>query len=69
MLSAAQHTQAAASAHARRLQATNVIPVISVDVAAKRSIIPTDSLPLSLNDMICAVKSYSPTGLTGMLMP
>jgi hypothetical protein len=64
-----QHTHSQQYVHNRQLQATTTIPVISDDVAAKQSVIPTASELLTLNDMLCAVESYSPTGLTGMIMP
>jgi hypothetical protein len=69
LLSALQTNQAAASTHARHLQATATIPVISLDVAKKTAVIPTASPLLTLNDMLCAVEPFSPTGLKGMLMP
>jgi hypothetical protein len=72
MLSAAadmQHTQQAANTHPRHLHAANIIPDIPEDVAVKESVIPTTSPLLTLNDMLCAVEDYSPTGLTGMVMP
>jgi hypothetical protein len=77
LLNAAQLIEPAAArvsslnpkAYWRRLQATNSIPEITSDVAAKESVIPTVSPLLTLNDMLCAVESFSPTGLEGITMP
>eukprot|EP00882_Tetradesmus_deserticola_P002360 GHRQ01002518.1.p1 GENE.GHRQ01002518.1~~GHRQ01002518.1.p1 ORF type:complete len:685 (+),score=199.38 GHRQ01002518.1:243-2297(+) len=70
MLSVSQATQLArADTNARHLLATASIPVIRTDQAVKQLAIPTASDLLTLQDMVCAVQSFSPTGLKGMLMP
>lgn len=61
----------AGSQHWRRqLQAVGGgIPVIPSDKAQQEALPPTVSPLMGLQDMLCWVKPFSPTGLQGMLIP
>lgn len=45
------------------------IPAIPIQEAIASKVPATVSPLMTLKDMLCHVKEYSPTGLTGMLMP
>jgi hypothetical protein len=66
--------------HVRRLHAAASIPYIPASVtqpsssssraaAAADEAIPTASPEMSLQDMLCAIEPYSPSGLQGMRLP
>lgn len=55
--------------HTRKLHAAASIPVIPDAKARAAALLPTESPEMTLQDMLCAVESYSPTGLQGLTLP
>jgi hypothetical protein len=63
--------------HVRHLQAAASIPYIpdtqpstaAAAAAVADDVIPTSSPEMSLQEMLCAIEPYSPTGLQGMKLP
>ena len=69
LATAAGPTTAAAHWGRQLLATPEAIPVIPTETALKEAVPPTISPLMTLQDMLCAVRYYSPTGLEGMVLP